>query len=1424
MHRWGHTPQLTCKLKTRKDFLFISSELQALLQRVVVRQDVWSDHAVLEGHFRGSVHDVPRYIWKRPKDCQWPSLDVSDLQWPSQDLSPDDRYAAFWKCLEEAAVGQSADPIPKSALGRGKQVRIKTRCGVAHGPIAAGRPTDVQPLFHGISLKHAQWFRQLRRLQAFVRLSKSTRVSELGARSQFAWNSILRAKGFDPSFHEWWQQSQFRVATAPVDLPWLPPEACIASAIYESFHLAVRDLEKTLRSSCSSYARARRAAHPNAVFQDVKPLGPDSVNLLVQPLQANVEAIDRETFQVTLNKPCAWDDTKPIFCQGLSFQILHVESEWVWLNKVDGLVVGSTVTQVRMTGHIHDLCEAFRASWKERWMRHVDVPTTQWDTIVQFARDFLPRVQCPHVDLDPAAFKLELKHRRSKGAIGLDGVSLRDLQSLPDRAIQELCTFYAEAERSGRWPQQLLNGLVVSLAKSTQPASPLDYRPITILPVLYRLWGSHHAKSCLRALNEILPPDLYGSRPGCHATQVWSQLLWLIEQSQICGTTLVGLQCDIQKAFNHLPRLVVAEAAGAVGLSGKVLLAWAGALHQLDRFFLIRSSISCPVSSVTGFPEGCAMSCVGMLLVDFIYHQWFQQTLPKLTPISYVDDWQILGQSAPDISAALRELDKLCGHLDLLLDRRKTFAWALQSTDRQQLRALGVPVEWDGKVLGAHVQFTLRPTNKHLQARINTLHDLFDRLRASQSPYDAKLKAIRSAAWPRGLHGCLAASVSASTFAQLRTGAIRALQAEGSGVNPWIHLGMIENAQTDPAFWVICTSIRQIRECGAPEVVESLLATSSANEEFLPSNGVTQLLLTRLHWLGWGVNSVGWLVDSFGAFSLFDTCLEEVLARARRSWTYVVCSQVQHRVGMSTLHLADVQDTQDWLSLLSAHDKGLFRKILNGAIFTCDHQAKWDSDTAPECAFCQCTDGRFHRWWICEYLTTHRQSMTSDVHALLPVLPESLTCFGWSLLPNTMREWEQYLVDVPLPEVPCQGPIRGSIVDVFTDGTCAWSAEAKLRFGAWAAVAAPCDSLDAGPVICQGLLPGLIQTPYRAELFACYMVLRWAALHGLRIRLWIDCQSVLVRLTRLQKFATVPARNVPHADLWREIFLQLEALGDLAPVFTKVPAHTADAQSPDLFADWCRTHNGHAHRAAAVANHTRDPSFWELQQRHQQAVFAARTISRQVQQVQLQVSRALVLNDLSKHDAEPTPVREVVAEEPSDQWAPLPMSEISLSVQHKYGQALCKALVDWYRTCTAMSDTVLSWVSYYQLYVDFMGGCGQGGPILVESRWINPPESPEQEVVPYTFKQRCTWWARMLREVFRCMGGPLITQFGRPNSHMLCLHAGCCWVPWSKSRLESVEGWFSRWLIHPATRNGDSLFKIPASWGPNNLALQLEQH
>ena len=102
----------------------------------------------------------------------------------------------------------------------------------------------------------------------------------------------------------------------------------------------------------------------------------------------------------------------------------------------------------------------------------------------------------------------------------------------------------------------------------TDPKNALDFRPITVLGLLLRCWGTFNARIAIRQLDPALPED---SRPQRYAGQVWSHLLWPIELAYAANLPLSGIIADIRKAFNYLPRQVVLEACAILGFPFRVL-------------------------------------------------------------------------------------------------------------------------------------------------------------------------------------------------------------------------------------------------------------------------------------------------------------------------------------------------------------------------------------------------------------------------------------------------------------------------------------------------------------------------------------------------------------------------------------------------------------------------------------------------------------------------------------------------------------------------------------------------------------------------------------------------------------------------------------------------------------------------------------
>ena len=639
--------------------------------------------------------------------------------------------------------------------------------------------------------------------------------------------------------------------------------------MFDSLVLATRAFEAQLTKQSRGYAKFRRDQNPHLIFSDVKaPMAP-GVDILQQPVRAIVEDVVVNEGKVVLDQACHFAPDSPIVCAGRALEVIHHEADAIWIHDVERISVGSIVSQTTMVGSHKELSQQFLAVWKERWMRHADVPAERWQTILQFAQAHLPRGHFHWATMDSGDLQNAIRSKHRKTSSGLDGVSLLDLRCMPATALQAFCDIFTQAEHTGRWPAQLVEGKVVSLAKVSSPSGPSDFRPITIFSILYRCWSSFHAHRALRCLDEVLPDTLFGSRPGHHATQIWSKLLWTIEEAFLSEIPMTGAVADLAKAFNFLPRLVIMEVAAHLGIPSSVLLAWTGALTQMRRRFLLRDSFTPGIYSTTGVPEGCGLSCVGMVLIDVCFHRWMEVYFPLCTPVSFVDDWQLLTCHPCLLQGAVDCMTRFANAVDLHLDDRKAYAWSICPDGRKHLKQQGFRVVLGAKNLGAHVQFSKKHTNATLQDRISNMQSIWPRFRISACRHQAKVRALVTSAWPRALHAVAATTVSDAAFQRLRAGAVKGLAIDGAGSNAWIQCGMIETPTVDPQCWAILQTLRCVRECGHRAHVKQTLALLISGGPPPPANSFSTTLLTRVQTLGWHVLPDGTIADQFGSFCLF---------------------------------------------------------------------------------------------------------------------------------------------------------------------------------------------------------------------------------------------------------------------------------------------------------------------------------------------------------------------------------------------------------------------------------------------------------------------------------------------------------------------------------------------------------------------------
>ena len=99
----------------------------------------------------------------------------------------------------------------------------------------------------------------------------------------------------------------------------------------------------------------------------------------------------------------------------------------------------------------------------------------------------LPEVSLPCLTGQVLA---DVVQREGSTAGGLDGWGWRELKVLPVSWYDELARILPKVEDVGVWPDGLLDAYIAMIPKTDGDATPLGQRPLSVLPIVYRIWAS----------------------------------------------------------------------------------------------------------------------------------------------------------------------------------------------------------------------------------------------------------------------------------------------------------------------------------------------------------------------------------------------------------------------------------------------------------------------------------------------------------------------------------------------------------------------------------------------------------------------------------------------------------------------------------------------------------------------------------------------------------------------------------------------------------------------------------------------------------------------------------------------------------------------------------------------------------------------
>ena len=1430
--RTGQSPQVTCKGSTRKDMLWLSPELVASFAGLSVDHNRFPDHSVLIAQFSVGAVYAMRFLWPTPHAVPWPDVPALSQPLDFAQGSPTECYKDLWKRKEELARQTLRDKWKQNMRGRGQQLTPQPRKGWA-APPKKGRSQDAQPFFHGYNVQHARWIKQLRRLQNYHRwavVNFGHANTQTALHGLYLWKSVLQAPGFWPSFSHWWSQRWCVGFGDPVQVPVYPPDAPTALAFCEAFNCELRSLEVTLNAARRTAKTSLHQANPNLVYKDTRRPMPEPVTCLLDTTTAVVTEVDPDDAALEFTPERSFDPEKPVVVDGQAVTIIHATADKLYLSSLPKASAGSKLTQTQPVGSLPAIFQAFHEQWRKRWCRHDDIPHSHWQQLIDFARHHVPHEPVSPLHISPEMLRAEVASKKAHAATGLDGVSRLDVLQADPNQLASFCSMFTRAENSGDWPHQVLTGRVASLAKREGAESTNDYRPITVFSLLYRAYSGLQARALLHWCDQWAHPDIHGNRRQHQTSQLWRVLVSSIQMAHDQCIPLSGLTADIEKCFNCLPRWPVLATAVHAGTPQPVMHAWSGALATMTRCFKVRDSYSPGFVTSTGLAEGCALSCFGMLLMDDVMHRFVAAQYPKLRVLSFVDNWDFMTW---DPDAACTQLDALLAFAkmaDLTVDRKKTYAWSTDPAVRMKLRGHGLPVLPFAKDLGAHIAFTKQRTNKSATSRMEDLLDFWDQLKRSRAAYKAKLRAIRTVAWPRGLFAVESAPVSQSLWLTQRRRAVKALQMDKAGVNPLLLLGLVE-CHADPEFVAIVKTVAETRLQCPLDFWASEVFPAASGLLRSPASSPVSVLLERVQTLGFVVHPTGCWEDRIGLFHPGVLNFAELTHRLQWQWDSKVAADLSFRKDFGGLGMVDPTRTRAKLSTLAVEDQMLLRLSLAGGLFTQDAHSHWN-DSAGVCKWCGTKDSLQHRYFECPHTEDLRLYHAPLVTTLRADLPDAMVLRSWALLPPTHFAWLRLLDSVP-SVVPSLGvPLRPSgWSEVFTDGSCLWQSEPSCRVAAWGAIlASSCNrtwNLTHDGVLGAGCLPGLCQTSYRAELYAVGFVLHHAAAGGFRVKIYSDCLGVINRYHQLTAGKVMLKCNSASSDLWAWILQSVDKLGAQHVQLLKTPAHKTIAQARDRKEAWLFWNNQEVDRLAKATNLARDAQFWTLWRQHRQNVLAANFLHDQVVALHVAVAKRSV------HSDEAETLDEVMMPAgPCVSARVFPMKfdvggwtgGIPPSLAQEYGGGLTRRLETWWRARTsAPTAGAVRWITFVHLYTDWQLAFGCPGPVKNGSVWLDAMTRPFLDAGKNSFLSRLKWFRRFLKMFWKTTGQTVALAQCRGEGEAIHSFVNAASIPWDYHAFTGAEHWLLTALGEPCRRGTKMLKQLPLVKAHRRYAISMGQ-